>query len=197
MPILENSDVYAGYKIELTLGPDRSSYKEFGALITLWESGKHFHGGGDSLMYFCFDCRGLTPKSSWRELLAVLDKKAGSYRGCGGAIPGDAIGGGIGMCPNCERPVNTDLLTNPFPFWGSSKELAQFIARYFRTLKSNADIYCKYHPTDIRYKAMEQEKGLEVARRLRGLHIYPLHRVMRDISAGASLENRFKAFFSA
>jgi len=195
--ILEGDGIRAGYKIEVTFGPNRSSLKEYGALISLWESGKHFHGGGDSLMYFCYDCKDLEPKAGWKHLLATLDKKTTSDKGCGGPIPGAAMAGGMAMCPNCQKPVISERLTNPFPFWGTTPELASLVARYFRVLKDNADVYCKYHPTDIRFTAMEQAKGLETARRLRGMFIYPLNRILKDTTAGATLEARFRSFFNA
>lgn len=197
-PVISEGDgVRAGYKIEITFGPDRSTFKEYPALISLWESGKHFHGGGDSLMYLCFDCENIDPRSSWKHLMVILDKKEESVKGCGGSVPAASMSGGFGFCPSCQKVVNAERLTNPLPFVGTTQELAGLVARIFRSLKTNADIYCKYHPTDFRYQAMETAKGLETARRLRGMFIYPLARILKDTAAGAALETRLCAFFNA
>jgi hypothetical protein len=196
--ILEGDGIRAGYKIEVFFGPDRSALKEYCAFISLMESGKFFHGGGDANVYYCLDCLVIHPNSAVKLLTAILDgKERRDTYGCGYPIINAAMGGGMACCPHCKRMVNTDYLTGQLPFRGTTQDLAKFVARYFDVLKQNADIYCKYAPTDLRYKSMEQEKGLEVARRLRGLFIYPLHRLLADAAGGASVESRLRAFFNA
>lgn len=196
--ILEGDGIRAGYKIEIFFGPDRTSLGEYNALISVLESGKFFHGGGDSNCYYCLDHRAINQNSAVKLLTAILDGKERRDKvGCGHPIIDSAMGGGMALCANCNRMMNTDFLTGQLPFRGTTQELAKFVARYFHVLKQNADIYCKYHQTDIRYKAMEQAKGLEVARRLRGMFIYPLGRILKDAAGGASLESRFRAFFNA
>lgn len=196
--ILDGDGIRAGYKIEITFGPNRSSLKDYTALISLWESGKFFHGGGDASMYFCLDCRAMHPKTATKLITAILDGKETKEKfGCGYPIPGASMGGGLAICPHCQKPIDTDKLTGQVPFYGTTPDLAAFVARYFEVLKHNADIYCKYHMTDIRYKAMEKAKGLELARRLRGLFIYPVGRILKDTAAGATLDSRFRAFFNA
>ena len=196
--LLEADGIRAGYKIEIFFGKDRSSFKDYYALISIMESGKFFHGGGDANAYLCLDRRTLSPDSAVPMLVSILDKKTEPDKyGCGYPIVNASMGGGMALCPNCQRMVKTDFLTGQLPFHGTTQDLAKFVARYFDVLKHNADVYCKYHWTDIRYKSMEQAKGLETARRLRGMFIYPLSRILKDVSAGASLEGRFKAFFSA
>jgi hypothetical protein len=191
-------DIRAGYKIEIFFGPDRSAMKDFYAFVSIFESGKFFHGGGDGNMYYCLDRRAIHKDSAAKHLVAILDKKESPDRiGCGHPIPSDAMQMGIAHCPNCQAMINTDNLVGQLPFHGTTNDLAKFVARYFEVFKQNADIYCKFHQTDIRYKAQEKAKGLEVARRLRGLFIYPLNRILKDISNGASAEDRFRAFFNA
>jgi hypothetical protein len=196
--ILE-SDIRAGFKIEITFGPDRSALKEYYALISLWESGKFFHGGGDANMYWCLDCRVLQPGTATKLITAILDGKEPKDRfGCAHPIPNSSMGGGLALCPRCQKPINSDNLTGQVPFFGTTQDLAKFCARYFQVFADKGgDIYCKYHPTDIRYKAMEQAKGLEIARRLRGMFIYPYKNILKDTLVGASLENRFLAFFNS
>jgi hypothetical protein len=196
--IIEGDGIRAGYKIEVFFGPDRSAMKDYYAFISLMESGKFLHGGGDANMYYCLDCRAISPDSAVPLLMAILDGKEKPDRfGCGHPIINAAMGGGIACCPNCKRMVQTDFLTGQLPFHGTTQDLATFVSRYFDVLKHNADIYCKYHWTDLRYKAMEQAKGLEVARRLRGMFIYPLGRLLADAAGGASVESRLRAFFNA
>jgi hypothetical protein len=196
--LIEGDGIRAGYKIEIFFGPDRSSIKDFYALISIMESGKFFHGGGDGNMYWCLDCRAINKDSAVKLLTAILDKKESQDKfGCGHPIVSAASGAGIAHCTNCKKMVKTDYLTGQLPFHGTTQDLAKFVTRYFDVLKQNADVYCKYHQTDIRYKAMEQEKGLEVTRRLRGMFIYPLARILKDVAGGATLESRFRAFFNA
>ena len=196
--IVSGDGIRAGYKIEVLFGPDRSVLKEYYAFISLMESGKFLHGGGDSCVYFCLDRRVLGPASAALLLTSILDgKESRDKYGCGYPIIDASMGGGIAHCPNCERMMQTDYLTGQLPFYGTTQRLAKFVARYFDVLKHNADIYCKYHWTDIRYKSMEQGKGLDTARRLRGMFIYPLSRLLADTAGGASVESRLRAFFDA
>ena len=197
--VISNSgEVRAGYKMEVYFGPDRSALKEFYAFVSIFESGQFFHGGGDGNMYYCLDVRAVHKDSAVKLLTAILDKKESADKwGCGHPIPGEAMQGGVANCPNCQKMVRTDYLTGQLPFHGTTGDLARFCARYFDVLKQNADIYCKYQPTDIRYKSMEKARGAEMARRLRGMFIYPVGRILKDISNGASVEDRFRAFFNA
>ena len=79
----------------------------------------------------------------------------------------------------------------------TTKNLALYIEKLFRELGSNADIYLKFHKTDIRYIALERAKGPEVARRLKGMHIYALKNIIKDTSSGAALVGRFMAFLTS
>lgn len=163
-PDMDNASGYKGRTIH---GPNRVG-------IRLWESGKRFHGGGDELAFWCLSEDG-------RD-------------GCGEVIPSDAIRGGVAVCPSCGRAVAAHRLTEMRVGLFSSRNLAKELVKIFRKLGSNADIYLKYHKTDIHYVAMEREKGPEVAARLKGMAIYPLKNIIKDTSNGADLENRFYAF---
>ena len=67
----------------------------------------------------------------------------------------------------------------------------------------DADIYLKYHPTDIRYKAaleLARNRGgeeLAKARKRRGLHIYPLRNIINDTKHGSDLYKRIRIFINA
>ena len=181
-----SGEVRAKYKIEVTFaGPDeRTMYKgrtvqgpnRLG--IQIWESGKRFHGGGDELMYWC------------------KDNRQDHDEGCWAAIPGDCLGE-IAVCPSCKRSWDPAFLTNMKIGNVTSQTLAKDLATLFRQLGSNADVYLKFHRSDIHYIAMEREKGPEVAKRLKGMHIYPLKNILKDTMSGADVAKRFFAFVTS
>lgn len=173
------TEIRAKYKIELTFGPKRTVNGPNRVGIQVWESGKKFHGGGDELMFFC------------------KDNRAGQDAGCWSVIPGDSIRNGIAFCSHCNMAINADYLTNMSIGFVSSKFLSEELTKLFHRLGSNADIYIKYHKTDMRYQAMAKAKGEDVAARLKGMHIYPLKNILKDTSNGASVSGRFYAFVTS
>lgn len=195
-----DADVRAGHKIQVNFGPGRSATKDFKALITLWESGKFFHGGGDGQMYSCIDHRVFnnnpTVAPSALPLMRRLAKERTSW-GCGHPITGADIRGPVAKCPGCKNLIQIQFLTGQMPFNGSAVELAELVTILFHKLRDDADIYCKYDRTDIRYETQKARDGAEKAHQLRGLFIYPLFRILKDVGDGASLEGRFRAFFLA
>ena len=50
---------------------------------------------------------------------------------------------------------------------GCHEALAEKLVRIWHTLGGSADIYVKYHNTDVHYLAMLKAKGAEVARKLK------------------------------
>lgn len=174
-----DGQVRAKYKIEVTFGPNRTMKGPNRVGIIIWESGKHFHGGGDEMMYWC------------------KDNREGHDEGCWAPIPGSSVKGGIAYCSNCQRMVNSEFLTNMRVGYVSTTSLVKELALMFRQLGSNADIYVKYHQTDVHYIAMAKQKGEKVARKLKGMHIYPLKNVLKDTANGADLGKRFFAFLTA
>lgn len=209
--ILEGDGIRAGYKIEVHFGPDRTHKQEYKALVLVLESGKYLNGDGDDQMYLCMDRRIAEKASSSSRpsalpfLRATAKKDPHRIAGCGMPIPSQQVALGRAMCMTCKSMIDASWLTGQIPFYGSTHELAEMIELLFVRLKCNADIYCKYDPKDIRYEACQADrvaklgaiKGLEEARRLRGLSIYPLRNILRDVGSGASLTNRFRAFLSA
>ena len=172
-------EIRAQYKIDITFGPDRTPRGPNVALIQIWESGKHFHGGGDDKMYWCKDVR------------------EGNNDGCWGPIPSSNIFSGMAYCPTCQARINADYLTGERIVKLSTTKMAEVVEGLFRRLGFSADVYCKYHQTDIRYQACLKENGFEKARYLKGMFIYTLAAILKDTSAGAPLHSRFKAFLSA
>jgi hypothetical protein len=174
-----NGEVRAKYKIEITFGYKRTMKTANTVGIQIWESGKRFHGGGDDLMFWC------------------IDGREGHNEGCGAPITSDYIKGGVAYCQSCKRAVNSEFLTNMLIGNVTMDTLAKRLEKIFRSLGSNADLYIKYHKTDIHYIAMEKAQGPEKAAQLKGMHIYPLKSILRDTAAGADIVKRFHAFITS
>lgn len=173
------TQIRAKYKIEILFGPKRTVHGPNNCVMQIHESGKHFHGGGDDKMFWCKDVR------------------ASSTLGCWGAIPSSCIMVGIATCPHCQQVINAELLTGERFFRNTTKDLASHIEKVFRQLDHSADVYCKYNQDDIRYLTMEKNLGSNEARRLRGMFIYTLERILTDTAAGSSLHSRLSAFLAA
>jgi len=82
----------------------------------------------------------------------------------------------------------------------TDRDWTRLTLKYYLRLELSADIYIKYHPSDIRSAAQkEQERQqfgeqLDVVRSKRASKIYPLRNIIKDTSAGAALEDRIFAF---
>lgn len=173
------TEIRAKYKIEVHFGPDRTTAGPNLAGITIWESGKRFHGGGDDLAYWC------------------KDNRQGHDEGCWGPIISDHINNGLAYCPKCKRTVNAEMLTSLRVVKLPTSKLCEVLTDIFRKLDSNCDIYLKFHKTDVRYKAMMQAKGPQAANKLKGMHIYPLKNILKETANGADLAKRFYAFLTS
>lgn len=184
----------AKYKIELTFGHARVANGDNWGLVKVWESGSKLHGGGDQLMFVCTDTSEPNPQKR---------------SGCGNFISADDVlsppsldargnpFGGVAFCRHCRKQVTAAKLGDEYRVHGTYQKIADLLASMFRKLNSNADIYIKYHTSDVRYLAMVRRDGPDKARKLKGMHIYPLDRIVRDTSAGADLALRFKAFLTS
>jgi hypothetical protein len=201
---LEERELRGLYKIEIHFGKDRSASNlraSVGAIL-IWESGRRFHGGGDEKMYWC------------------------GWKNCDKPIKTSMFGAFHAVCPHCgrenflsaddkQRHIDVALRENNnieglknIPWVVGEKmfrlppnKLAAEIERHWRNLECKADIYLKYHPSDIRYRILEETARtpdqLEKARRLRGLLIYPVKNQVKDLAAGASAQKRFLAMITA
>lgn len=188
------TDAPARYKIEVHFNKNRTTAGPNTCAVTIFESGARLNGDGDELVYLCSERdRGLALNAD-----GVADRQViRGYGGCGQILHGKSIRGGVALCPSCESAINSENLTSTLLVHLTTERLAALVTDLFRKLESNADVYVKYHPTDIRAQLLEDAHGLDRGRMLRGLTIYPLANIVKDTMNGTSVENRFKALFSA
>jgi hypothetical protein len=199
----------ASFKIEVHWGKDRTVSGPNTGAILIWESGRRFHGGGDDKMYWC----GYVPSAGFTGADA-----------CGLPIRTEFFSQFHVVCPHCQRECFLDPATRqqflatkglargkqetmaamPMVFGekmfkATPKRVSEELATVFRQLGSDADVYMKFHPSDIRCRSIEGDaKKVEAYRKARrerndGLLIYSYKRLMRDLAAGATLESRFLA----
>jgi hypothetical protein len=199
----------ARYKIEILFGDKRTPLGQpngNAAVICIYESGRRLHGGGDELVYWC-DIRDIGAGAVLEFDPDRLKKRSGPSLGCGAPITADHIAhasiptkdGEVAsvkraICPHCKMAWDASQLTGQIYGRWTTKNLAKKLTQLWRKTGGDADIYLKYHYTDIRYKAMESAHGTETARNLRGAVIYPLQNIIKDTSGGADVEGRFYVF---
>jgi hypothetical protein len=185
-------EVKAKYKLEVHFGKGRTSRGvPFAGVVTFWLSGTKFHGGGDEKVYECpnKDCEALILphqiKPGWRK-----DKNGKEYMTS------------VSICGNCGNIWESTQTIGERFFKLTEQNWAYAILQLFVRVEMNADIYLKYHPTDIRYKTrmeMARNRGgeeLAKARYNRGLLIYPLKNIINDTKNGANLYNRIRKFIN-
>lgn len=184
--LLKDDEVKAKYKLEVAFGKARSIWKLTPGVVTFWENGSKFHGGGDVKIYLC----------------------PGKHLGksdCEALIPDMANSLGKLICTSCGQMwEGTDVigeifLNLPMKTW------AEVLYGYYRKLDYTCDIYLKHAPDDIRSIAKAQQERqtfqgselLDRTRAKRARHIYPLRNIIKDTSAGADLLARIYAFLVA
>lgn len=184
MDQLLKDDVKAKYKIELFFGKARSMHNPTPGIMSFWESGSRFHGGGDTKIYQC-------------------PGKSKGVNNCTSFIPDSGNASAILFCPKCGTNwKGTDVIGERIARL-SMQNWALILLRHFVLLENNADIYLKHAHDDIRTKTMieqAKQKGGELlakVRNKRALYIYPLARIIKDTSNGADLYGRFHAFLTA
>ena len=184
----------AKFKIEIHFNKNRTTSGPNTAAITIFESGARLNGDGDELVYLCSQRdTGLALNAPHQKDRTVVR----GYDGCGNIICGNQLRGGAAICTNCESIINSEQLTSTLLVHLTTKKLSALVTDIFRRLDSNADIYIKYHPTDIRAQALNNPHDMDKSRMSRGLTIYPLFNIIKDTTSGSSVENRFEALFSA
>lgn len=179
--IFNVDQVKAKYKIELNFGKDRSDSGHFPGSLIVLRSGSALGGGGDESMFFCPDnnCPGFIPPNLVSSMLRLA------------------------VCPRCERQWHQGLLADMQLFRLTHQNWATVITRFFLRLDSNADIYLKTHPIDLRTQTMKEQlkdmggMQMRAARSKRVRVIYSLPRILKDMVNGADPEQRFYQFLRA
>jgi hypothetical protein len=195
--LLDGGITLAKYKIEVMTGPDRSGLRDFKALVSIHESGKHFHGGGDAGMFLCMDHRLFEKDNTTPPCALPLMRKMLRDRtewGCGTPIPNAAIGGPLANCPGCGNLIAVENLTGQIPHYGPVSGLVEMVEILFNRFKGNADVYLKHIKFDIRTETPKDFAKVEQARRSIEKSIYPLYRILKDTSSGASMATLLRAF---
>ncbi len=178
----------AKYKIEIQFGKARSMSKPFHGALSLYLSGTKLDGGGDEKMYMC-------PRESCPGVILPIGRHVEMTKG------GKAIA--RAPCSKCQTMWDENVMVGELLFNLTAKKWATAVHKMFIRLDHNADIYLKYHRDDIRCQAaLEMSKhagGEEIAkaRTSRGLHIYPLKNLIKDVGAGSQLYERILAFINA
>jgi len=174
----------AKYKIEVLFGKGFSTHKPSVGIMSFWESGSKFHGGGDTIMHIC----------PGKEL-----KK----NNCEAFIHDSSHGYGFLVCSDCGEAWNGEQVYGQVAFRLTVKDWALVVLKYYRKLGMKADVYVKYHPDDIRSAAAREQASqhmgelLAGARRSRRPRIYPLKNIIKDTSTGSDLLGRLEAFLRA
>jgi hypothetical protein len=179
--IFEPGAIKAKFKIELNFGKDRSDRGHFPGSLIVLRSGSALGGGGDESMFFCPDnnCPGFIPQNLVSSMLRIA------------------------VCPKCERQWHQGLLSDMMLFRLTHQFWATVVARCFIRLGSDADVYLKTHPIDLRIQTMKEQLkdmgGVQMgaARSKRIRLMYSLPRILKDLSNGADLETRFRQLLRA
>lgn len=188
----------AKWKMQIWIKSHRSRHKPLSFTLSVWESGKRLHGGGDESAFFCRRKPGAAkPKPPFAAGRFKTFKNDPTQNGCDGVIPGEAISSTRAVCPHCGLVWEPEQISDAIFYQLPIEKAAVVLAQWFRRLDSDSDIYVKYRDDDIRTLMMAKNFGVRKARELKGLTIYPLRRIIQDTSAGASLESRIKALLLA
>jgi len=184
----------ADFKIQIWFRSQRSMHAPIAFTLSFWESGKRLHGGGDEMMFVCRR-HAESPKLKPFDLAMAKTK---SVRGCDGLISGGlAQETGAVLCPHCHVSHRLDQIGDSIFYRTTINQASDIIAKWWRKIGHNADLYAKYNPLDPRSVMMAQNYDFRTAREKKGLTIYPLQNILKDTLNGATLESRVKAFITA
>lgn len=182
-------DIKAKYKLEIVVNEERTAMKPYFGLVTAWTNGGLLHGGGDGGIYFCSN----------------LVEKDGHTKTCSAPLDLRWIGRKNAVCPTCRRMVDVKELAGQVGYRATSQVWAGIIARMWLALGGDADLRLGVLGDSLRRKTDDVVKNaaptagdkLNYVRHKRLWIVYPLKNLIKDISAGAGLEQRIRAFLSA
>lgn len=173
----------AKYKIELFFVHSRSTWKPTKGILTFWESGTKFHGGGDTSLKIC-------------------PGKLLKRNECNAFIHDHEIGYGHCVCPSCGHVWRGDQVIEAHIGNYTMRTWSNIVYNYFCRLGHNCDIYLKHSPDKLHPAASPDAKWrakdtLAKVRTDRILHIYPLANIIKDSASGSDTLNRFYAFLTS
>lgn len=204
-PFAPGGDI-AAYKIDVIFSSKRSSLMHVPSMcvVTIWESGRHFHGGGDQKMYWC------------------------GYPDCQKPISSDVFLSAHCVCQKCNRENFRDPVTrlqhvayvdrqgqprngiDKLPCIVGEKfakltppKLAQLLHKTWHQLDGDADIRLIYSSGEIRFDPLHDGIKTKVvdklakARRCRDPVIYTVAAIRKDLAAGADFIKQLTALVTA
>jgi len=186
----------ATYKIQIWFRHNRRLFGDNQFTLSFWESGKRLHGGGDEKMFVCRRLRS-APKPNRRDAIGLMNKGDVKERGCDHLIPGALVSMGLVVCPHCGMRHDSAYLVDSVLYEMDMTKASEILEMWWRRLDGDADVYVKFAPDDPRTLVMADEMGFRKARRRKGLTIYPLAHIIKDISNGASVQSRFRSLLTA
>jgi hypothetical protein len=188
----------AKWKMQIWIKSERSIHKPLAFTLSIWESGKRLHGGGDESAFICRRRPSAAkPKMPFYAARPAGFKREATADGCDGVISGDNAVRNRIVCPHCGLSWDTEQIADALFYRLPVEKAAEVLADWHHELGGDADLYVKYRDEDIRVRMMAEHFGVRKARELKGLTIYPLAHIVRDLAGGASLASRFKALLLA
>lgn len=191
--LVKATDIIAKHRLQVTYGPDRTPNGPNTSVITFWLKGSRFSGGGDERMYWCMEADGGTHMA----MDFVFDRSKKGTAGCGKMIPPSAISGGVAYCPHCGNMIKAEALTGEVYHRLATKDLGEFLAGLWHKMGGDADLYIKYHTSDIRFREMVVREGSQKANQLRGLLVYPLRNILTDTAHDVTVAEAFRRCLAA
>lgn len=185
--ITDRDTLNAKFVLDLFLTEERSKFRPFTGFLMGWTNGGALSGGGDEKIYFC-------PQKVDRN---------GETSICGAPLPPNLIKHGIGMCLACKRPSEDKNFIGEILFKLPMDTWPKVLERYFYRLECNTDIRICVLKGDLKDAAMaEQERQmhgdrLNKVRAEREWVRYRLEDLVKDSSAGATLQGRLRSFLNA
>jgi hypothetical protein len=181
------TELKATYKLEIIFTEERSMHKPFGGFVYALSNGGFAHGGGDEAIYFCS---------------AKVDRD-GVTKTCNNPLALKWLGRDNALCPRCKQLIDPADLTGQIYAKLSVQNWTQLVLKVFNVLGCDADLRIGTLKGDLRVTTQQEMdhssmgEGLTALRKDRRYVVYPLSNLIRDTSAGASLQGRIRAFLSA
>ena len=184
----------AEFKIQVNFHSSRSIHKPLIYSVSVWESGKRLHGGGDTSCSFCWRQRGASAVVPTNEV--TMQKS--TPQGCKGIIRPQHVSGTLAVCPHCQAKHKVTEIGDTILYSTFVDDCAAILYGYWLKLGGNADIVAQYASGDIRQQTRASGEKLRRSRESKGaLSVYPLANILKDTLTGASVEARIRAFITA